>query len=94
MHTPVSFLVAYTFAVLTPAVQVVDTIIQWLTVQHKSWVYIFSRIMYLLVALGPIVALIVHIYSKIDGPKAAWMPALVALCGLSILLGISMQVSS
>ena len=47
MHTPVSFLVIYTFAVLTPTVQVVDTIIQWLTVQHKSWSYIFGRITYL-----------------------------------------------
>ena len=60
MHAPVLFQVAYTFAVLTPAVQVVDAIIQWLIVQHKSWDYIYGRFKYLLIALSPILALIVQ----------------------------------
>ncbi len=92
MYLPPPIIVTYAFSALTPAFQVVDIFVQWYAIQNKPTAYVVCHITYLCAAFVVIGVLIHYIRDNIDGPEAVWMRAQVALCGFSMLLGISTQV--
>ncbi|KAF8847843.1 hypothetical protein BDZ45DRAFT_307746 [Acephala macrosclerotiorum] len=92
MQEPPNNLAAtYVFAILALLPNILDTGLQWFTVQQRAWKYLLTRGLPLAIILFIDIGLIVFIENYRSRQRTEWLLALWILLELSILLNLSVE---